>query len=759
MICPKCKNEIHDTAKFCSYCGSAIERSTGSKPSTIQLICKNCHGVMTVEEGKNIMYCPYCGAAEMVIDSDEVAKEKIRSKTYKDVELNKQKIEKEVEIERLRHEKEMAERELQRENIRDFKKSKLRKWVILFAIVCGAIAFFRFRNGDYLGAFIPGVQMVLFLISWLLGTGTIRRKSHGLHRVFALLGFLLIIPFFSWDLKTVPKYTWPTSGLATMLPKPESKYGEIHTDDDDDFWIDVTKYSQDQYRKYIEKCKEAGFTIDQETSSTGYDAFNSDGAKLSIDYYNYNDKMRIMVDAPQKMGTFKWPDSDLGKILPVPDSDYGEISWENSSGFFIIVGNTTVEQTQEYGLRCRDAGFDVDYSKGDTYYQADNKDGYHVSVFYSGFNTMHIRLDAPDNETTEDISDKAVSESNDQEAVATETVTSTGAAADSQAETVENKVETSRGNISQDFKEFVDSYEEFYNEYADFLESYDASDFSMLGKYASVMEKLAEFDAKADAYHEDDVTPEEWKYFVDAQARIEKRLLGIASDAGEKNVETEKQAQDITKSESEMIEEETVKEKENQQDEIITVDNNAEFARIMTRYDYWSDEAVQFLKNNEGHTIAFPGFCLESFSKTGENLITVSFCVGDHIDGVDVYGPCFVVRDTTYDTVIGNADNPPSSLQMYDHYYVTAVIDHYEDDMGLCAVTPVSVDKRVPSDYMGADIIKSVQEALNNAGYDCGTPDGIAGANTKSMISKYRDDHKLLPGEYIAWDLVTSLHV
>lgn len=38
------------------------------------------------------------------------------------------------------------------------------------------------------------------------------------------------------------------------------------------------------------------------------------------------------------------------------------------------------------------------------------------------------------------------------------------------------------------------------------------------------------------------------------------------------------------------------------------------------------------------------------------------------------------------------------------------------------------------------DIIKIVQDVLNQKGYDCGTADGIAGTKTKESIKKYLDE-------------------
>ena len=50
-----------------------------------------------------------------------------------------------------------------------------------------------------------------------------------------------------------------------------------------------------------------------------------------------------------------------------------------------------------------------------------------------------------------------------------------------------------------------------------------------------------------------------------------------------------------------------------------------------------------------------------------------------------------------------------------------------------------------------------VQQALTDAGYDCGTPDGIAGSGTKGAIQKYRTDKGLADGDAIDQDLLSAL--
>ena len=59
--------------------------------------------------------------------------------------------------------------------------------------------------------------------------------------------------------------------------------------------------------------------------------------------------------------------------------------------------------------------------------------------------------------------------------------------------------------------------------------------------------------------------------------------------------------------------------------------------------------------------------------------------------------------------------------------------------------------------YTDAETIRKVQEALNRAGYDCGTPDGIAGNNTNQAIRDYKTDKGLSQNAAITDDLLSAL--
>ena len=102
-----------------------------------------------------------------------------------------------------------------------------------------------------------------------------------------------------------------------------------------------------------------------------------------------------------------------------------------------------------------------------------------------------------------------------------------GKGTDGQAAAAEEAGSAADG-VSADFKEYMDSYEEFMNEYCDFMETYDESDPAALVKYTSLMAKYAEFAEKVEQYDENNLSAEDYKYYLDVMNRVNKRLVEIA---------------------------------------------------------------------------------------------------------------------------------------------------------------------------------------------------------------------------------------
>ena len=108
--------------------------------------------------------------------------------------------------------------------------------------------------------------------------------------------------------------------------------------------------------------------------------------------------MHDKADQMPECTSYTWTDSELAKMLPEPQSKQGEVTLDSSEQFNIEICNTSVEQFNTYVADVKAAGFDIDYSKSDDSFRANNKEGYSVSIDYEFLDSndvMEINISAP----------------------------------------------------------------------------------------------------------------------------------------------------------------------------------------------------------------------------------------------------------------------------------------------------------------------------------------------------------------------------
>ena len=311
---------------------------------------------------------------------------------------------------------------------------------------------------------------------------------------------------------------WPSEGLATKLPKPSSDKGEINADTDEEFRADVNGFSHSDYEAYVEQCKELGFTVDAD-ESFGFEAYSEEGYFLNLYYYESSEEMSISLDAPAELGAISWPTMGAGALIPAPVSTTGKIDSDSSTFFSATVGETSLEDFSAYVDSCIAAGFNVDYNKSDESFYGDDAGGNHVSVNYKGANMMSITVNATDETEPEAPVETTEPEATPEPEPALEP--------EAPAEPEPTSGATSG---SADFRAMVDEYEAFMNKYCDFMETYSSDSgnvVSMAIDYASMMAQYGEWAEKIDAVDESTLSAEDDLYFLDAQTRINQRLLSI----------------------------------------------------------------------------------------------------------------------------------------------------------------------------------------------------------------------------------------
>ena len=192
---------------------------------TIKLKCDNCGGELEVNTEQDKIFCQYCGA-KVLIDDD--------ASELRRVEDAKLQARKKNHEQTIKEKKELDELKA----LDNFKNGKLSKLLLIFAALCGIIAFAR---GLSLAGVIAFIQAVLFISSWLLGMEIIKNSNKKLYIILALIGFALIIPFFTLSkenntyrtLTECKKINFNDIYLKDEIPNINKQNGEIHNDSKD----------------------------------------------------------------------------------------------------------------------------------------------------------------------------------------------------------------------------------------------------------------------------------------------------------------------------------------------------------------------------------------------------------------------------------------------------------------------------------------------------------------------------------------------
>ena len=310
--------------------------------------------------------------------------------------------------------------------------------------------------------------------------------------------------------KDTEKIRWDDMILGEFLPEPPKNRGEIHTNTEENLWVEINNVSMQEFTDYSKSCEESGFSIDKDSQSTTFSAYNDKGYKLRLSYYESYESMEITADAPMEFSEIKWPESEAGKQLPAPKSLNGKFSYEHGDGFSVYISNMTKADFSDYVSVCYDKGFNLNYDKSDEFFSADNSGGWHITARYEGNSIISISVDAPEE------SDNSGAEPSAETTAASEIPE-------------ENKEDS--GDIDPDFKEAMDSYEEFIDEYVEFMKKYmasDGTDLSIISDYANYMKKYAEFADDFKNWETEDLNTAETAYYIEVQARVTQKLLEIS---------------------------------------------------------------------------------------------------------------------------------------------------------------------------------------------------------------------------------------
>ena len=117
-----------------------------------------------------------------------------------------------------------------------------------------------------------------------------------------LIGVMLIISFIlsgcgeeKKNDETSSDTAWREGGVWDVLPQPDTDNWELSVETDTYLSIDV-KGDKEDFDKYVNKCREAGFDVDLYSSDGYYSALNEEGYFVDASLYEDDGKYSISID-------------------------------------------------------------------------------------------------------------------------------------------------------------------------------------------------------------------------------------------------------------------------------------------------------------------------------------------------------------------------------------------------------------------------------------------------------------------------------
>ncbi len=361
---------------------------------TIILKCNNCGGHLEVMKENETAHCPFCGMSELLVESDEIVIERIRSKTYQDIASEKIQTEKELELTKLQ----LLAQERFAQKLAKIRKSPLTVIIAFLTIAAFLVTIVAYRLNYKVSAIYIGCQALLFFVVWLMRMRFVKGSGIYLHSLFSLLAVLMIIPFFMFigvEHQSFDRYVWQQNNLTTMLPKPKSEYGEIKRDAADEFVMLVGRVKESDFNTYVEACIEKGFNLKTDRNEGMFNAYNQSGASLKVAFTFRLSEMEITLTASEELNEYLWPDRGLSSLLPQPNSKVGTINTESEYLFRITVAKTSIADYNQYVNACIEAGFAEDILLYEHKFRSENSEGVVIEIDYDINDVMEIAVYIP----------------------------------------------------------------------------------------------------------------------------------------------------------------------------------------------------------------------------------------------------------------------------------------------------------------------------------------------------------------------------
>ena len=225
-------------------------------------------------------------------------------------------------------------------------------------------------------------------------------------KIIALLGIFIVSLMFSScsdDSKLILKkinsvvdnniYSQTCTKLFPELPITTDKNVYILTDSLEELKFEIKDINLDEQKKYLDKCKNLGYTIDAVSKEKSYKGFAKSGFKLITNSEENN--LTVLLTAPMKMSEIKFKKDGLYRKIPLVDTTKGNLIKDKETVLEFYLGDISKEKYLSYVDKCKNLGFNKKVKNTDTSYKAEDEEEYRITVNYEGFNQIYIKVESP----------------------------------------------------------------------------------------------------------------------------------------------------------------------------------------------------------------------------------------------------------------------------------------------------------------------------------------------------------------------------
>lgn len=276
------------------------------------------------------------------------------------------------------------------ESEKDFKKSKLRIIVIVFAAISTLFMAVAFSDGKILAGIIAIAMLALFVITFLMGNGIIKETIKNMRLIPMIIGCILIIPYFSlYSSHSLPSaeyktIDWDQIELKEYVPNLEEK-GIVEENTETSLHIEFKGLTENDHNQVLRDVKALGYTNVRFTNSVYYKAYNENEYYLEIWWFESSGELHFYLDAPIEMSSINWSILILSNELPSINSNEGVIRTNTSERMDILIDDISESAYNAFINDCKKIGFTIDIREdsGAGSFEAFNSNGTKIELNYN----------------------------------------------------------------------------------------------------------------------------------------------------------------------------------------------------------------------------------------------------------------------------------------------------------------------------------------------------------------------------------------